>query len=160
MSETLAERFYKYVDEHGPIMPKMTTPCHVWTGGKNKKGYGWFHMGSRRDGTKRPQLAHRVAFFIVHGRWPKNALHRCDNSPCVREDHLFEGTKGDNNRDMAAKGRASRGESHCHAKLTEAEVLAIRFEEGTHQEIGARHGISKTQVGNIKLGKTWAHVKG
>lgn len=160
MAETLAERFLKYVDTNGPIMPRMVTPCHVWTGGKNKKGYGWFGMGSRRDGTKRPQLAHRVAFFIVYGRWPTNALHHCDHPPCVREDHLFEGTRKDNNHDMAAKGRASHGTAHWSAKLTEAEVLAIRFEEGTHQAIGARHGISKTQVGNIKLGKTWASLRG
>lgn len=34
-----------------------------------------------------------------------DTLHECDNPPCINIDHLFEGTPGDNVRDMMAKGR-------------------------------------------------------
>jgi len=39
---------------------------------------------------------------ISDGLW---VLHRCDNPPCCRPDHLFLGTPADNTADMIAKGR-------------------------------------------------------
>jgi hypothetical protein len=78
----------------------------------------------------RMHLAHRVAWGLERGPIPEGlcVLHRCDNPPCVRVDHLFLGTVGDNNADRDAKGRhvALRGEEHGSAKLTEAQVAAIR----------------------------------
>ena len=40
--------------------------CHVWTKAKNSRGYGVIWC----DGKVR--LAHRVAFYLAHGRWPSN----------------------------------------------------------------------------------------
>ena len=100
----MVERFRSYVDVNGPVPAHQPTlgPCHVWTGGRFENGYGAFRMGGRTI------QAHRVAFFLGHGRWPTPCgLHRCDNRACVRLGHLFEGTKGDNNRDRSRKGRSS-----------------------------------------------------
>ncbi len=38
-------------------------------------------------------------------------LHKCDNPPCIRPDHLFLGTLNDNNQDMLKKGRYARGDN-------------------------------------------------
>jgi hypothetical protein len=102
---TLAERFARKVNLNGPTpkhMPHLG-PCHMWTGSMDSKGYGQIQVDGRLV------VAHRVAFFLAHGRWPVPwGLHHCDTPACVRADHIFEGTPADNTADMIAKGR-SRG---------------------------------------------------
>ena len=61
--------------------------CHLWLRARNSRGYGavWF------DGKVR--LAHRVAWFLAHGRWPADGLvidHICEVKACVNPDHLRE----------------------------------------------------------------------
>src|SRR6185312_3623765 len=77
--------------------------CWEWTGARTKKGYGVFG----RTGVKcRTIKAHRAAFLITHGHLPVYVLHRCDNPPCVRPDHLYEGTAAENTSDMISRRRA------------------------------------------------------
>ena len=105
--------FSRFVDKSGD--------CWLWTGTRHPKGYGlYFHHGQHR--------AHRWAWSEVNGPIPEglSVCHHCDNPRCVRPDHLFLGTHGDNNRDRAAKGRSAKGEQSGTAKLTEAAVAEIR----------------------------------
>jgi hypothetical protein len=57
-----------------------------------------------------------VSWLIHYGVIPpgQHVLHRCDNPPCVRPDHLFLGNQGVNNRDMVAKGRHWMQQSDHH----------------------------------------------
>lgn len=85
------------------------TPCREWRGARTR-GYG--HV--RREG--RDWKLHRWIWTLVNGPIPAGAqvLHRCDNPPCFRLDHLFLGTQTDNMRDMAAKGRhPNSAKTHC-----------------------------------------------
>lgn len=78
--------------------------CWEWIAGlKGNNGYGDFSLGVGRN-----IGAHRFAWAITNGPIGDGLFvcHRCDNRKCVRPDHLFLGTAGDNNRDMFAKGRA------------------------------------------------------
>ena len=75
--------------------------CWIWTGSK-VVGYG----GVTHGGLER--YAHRCAWILTNGPIPDEmpwVLHRCDNPPCVRPDHMFLGTALDNARDRDAKGR-------------------------------------------------------
>ena len=93
---TLAERFWLKVNK--------TTGCWLWISATNEHGYGLIGNGPRGS---IPLKAHRASWELHFGPIPlgANVLHRCDNPPCVRPDHLFLGTKRDNSQDMATKAR-------------------------------------------------------
>lgn len=159
----LAERFWEKVNKDGPIPPAKPElgPCWVWTAGiQNRNGYGQFAL---RKGVIR--RAHRVAWELARNTVPDGlwVLHRCDNPPCVRPEHLFLGTPKDNTADMAAKGRGHfppPGEAHPTAILTEADVLAIRRarQQGvTGAALGRQYGVHRSTVYKICSGKSWAH---
>ena len=100
----LAERFWAKV-------PTLGVGCWEWAGGRdNDEGYGRIREG--RGGSPF-LLTHRVAWELTQGPIPDGlmVLHKCDNPPCVRPDHLFLGTNTDNMRDASAKGRMQHGEA-------------------------------------------------
>jgi IS30 family transposase len=56
-------------------------------------------------------------------------------------------------------GTASRGEASGMAKLTEADVHEIRrlLRQGlSHPDIASRFNVGRTNIENIKAGRTWA----
>lgn len=161
-SRTLAERFWAKVDKNGPTMPHMESPCWVWTAERMRTGYGKIKTGSLSDGSRRASLAHRIGFVLQGGQITSvrhYVLHRCDNPPCVRGDHLFSGTQTDNVHDMWRKGRAAPmdGEHHPQAKLSAMDVEAIRTIRasgfGTHQEIADMFGVTQPHITNILAGR-------
>ena len=119
VNKTIAEKFWRHVDKNGPVPPHRPElgPCWLWTAYRNADGYGILGIGLKSAGTARTIGAHRVAFFVEHGRWPEpQALHACDGGAigCVRHDHLFEGTQKDNMADCSEKGRiAASRKTHC-----------------------------------------------
>ena len=114
MNKNTLKRFWSKVHK--------TNNCWIWTGSKRNKGYGAF-MWTGEDGEIIQGRAHRFSYEIMFGKIPKGlcVLHKCDNPACVNPNHLFLGTKADNNNDMRIKGRAVSG-SHktpvdlCHYK--------------------------------------------
>ena len=104
---TLVMRFWMKVDV------RADSECWPYLGWVSK--YGRFSLDrSRVD-------AHRVAWLLVHGD-PGDDLvcHTCDNMPCCNPSHLFLGSHGDNNMDMARKGR------HGIAKLKAEWIPLIK----------------------------------
>lgn len=148
----LVQRFWAKVDKRGD------DECWPWTAGCTTAGYG--SIGSGGAGT--PNLyAHRISYEFAHGTIPEglHVLHSCDNPPCCNPAHLFLGTQVENMADMCAKGRnvpprAPPNNKHA-AKLTKAQVAEIRQASGTYRAIAARFGISRSNVGFIKTGKSW-----
>jgi transcriptional regulator with XRE-family HTH domain len=64
--------------------------------------------------------------------------------------------------DAVSKGRQARGERQGHAKLTQAQVEAIRlrYADGEPQRVLAEEfGVRASAISRIVNGKRWKHVK-
>lgn len=132
--------------------------CLLWTAKINADGYGRLKWNGRH------RAAHRLAYEIAYGPIPKGlaVCHRCDVRNCIEPEHLFVGTHTDNMRDMMAKGRHkrpdSRGEKHGNARLTAADVLAIREDKRRVREIARHYKIDSGAISRIRSGERWGHV--
>ena len=151
--KSIQERFWRNVDRSGE--------CWLWTAGTNDSGYGQIKF----DGWM--QKAHRVAWQLTYGPIPNGngyhgtcVCHRCDNPRCVRPEHLFIGTHGDNMADKKAKHRQIRnkGTANGRAQLTESEVVRIRADKRTVRAIAFDYGIGTSQVSRIRRGAQWVHT--
>ena len=135
---------------------EKTDTCWVWKGKAVKSGHGLFYAATET------LLAHRVSWRLHRGRIKgKRVLHRCDNPPCVRPDHLFSGSQRENVNDAIAKGRWTMppsGEQHHSAKLTESDVRAIRATAGSHAVVARQFGVSKRLILLIRKGRIWRNV--
>ena len=135
--------------------------CWPWTRGLHTQGYG--RCWDTRVGKVR--YAHRLVYELLRGPVPDHLdiLHSCDNPQCVNPAHLRIGTHRENMIEKCEKGRSNtpRGEAAGQAKLTEADVIAIRLASAageSQRSIGGRYGVSNVAVCFIVRRKTWAHV--
>ena len=115
---------------------------------------------------------HRVSYIYHHGPIPVGfcVLHHCDIPRCIHPEHIFAGDHSDNMLDMVSKGRRGpplpgsmlKGEDSAASKLTESEVLEIRYlyEEGKHSyaSLGGMFGVTDVNIWNICKRRTWKHI--
>jgi len=99
--------------------------CWLWTGAKDKDGYGLFKIN------RIMRRAHRLMYEAFYGTFNKKLLvcHTCDNPSCVRPKHLFLGTAKDNNNDAVRKGRykAPSGDKHWTKNKSQVRDTKGRF---------------------------------
>jgi len=157
------ERFWSKVDKNGPVpehCPELGQ-CWIWTAcvaGSNNYG--------RFDFEGKSCVAHRFSFFLANNRWPNGSnpfiLHKCDNSLCVRPEHLTEGNSSSNVIDCIIKDRFPRGEIKKNSKLTNDKVRKIRelyfSEEITQRELARQFGVNQRVIWGILNGEFWTHV--
>jgi len=140
--KTRDDRFWDKVEK--------TDTCWLWKGNKNNCGYGYFWNGEKRV------LAHRYSFEMMFGVIKNCVLHSCDVRLCVRPDHIFDGTRQDNMKDMISKGRAKHPSMRGKwTKLNPEHYKEIKtlWPEMTLHEIGSKFGISYAHVWGVLHGK-------
>lgn len=144
--------------------------CWEWQGARNTSGYGTLKWEGKRV------QAHRVAYFLTHGgiklmtgfrdigkaaRYRRFVLHRCDNKACCNPAHLFLGSMGTNLKDAYDKGRKvqPRGAAHANAKLSTADVRAIRlcYIRGKVRQVdlAAHYRVSQRVISLVVRGETY-----
>lgn len=133
--------------------------CWEWLAGKTKKRYGAFVFNGRN------LIASRMAFILANGniRCDLYALHKCDNPPCCRPDHIYAGTHIDNVRDAVARSgqRHHRGATNCNAKLTVEQVAsarALHLSGVSGNVLAARFGLSQPSMSKLLRGESYREV--
>lgn len=101
----------------------VSTGCHLWNKALNSRGYGvlWF------DG--KLHLAHRLAWLIEHGDWPRRDLvldHICEVKDCVNAAHLRESTNGANIMRAYPRGDAATERRRAGNRAAKARMRAKR----------------------------------
>lgn len=100
------DRFMRFVD-------KQKNGCWIYTGYKNKLGYGYFGIS-----TGRSMLAHRFSYIHFNGNIPDNTEldHLCRNPSCVNPAHL-EAVSHQENMARGITGlhmiKKSKSSTHC-----------------------------------------------
>lgn len=137
------------------VAPTTGSRCWEWNGPRNASGYGRISHG-------RGIMAHRVAWELHFGTIPDglSVCHRCDNRGCVNPAHLFLGTHAENIKDRDSKRRLALGSRCGKAKLTEADILAIRglLETVKPRALATRYNIHISTIYCIRDRKNWKHV--
>lgn len=151
----IEERFWSKVDKTPGLGPNGD--CWEWRASTRSNGTGLVYGQLTVD--KVHWSAHRFSWKMHFGD-PQNmcVCHRCDNTLCVRPDHLFLGTNKDNSFDMLVKGRSMFGEKNKTSVLTEQDVIAIRNSNLTQVKLAEIYGVDQTQISNIITRKQWRHI--
>jgi len=131
--------------------------CLLWPFSKYANGYGDFWVNGKHCGV------HRYMCELAHGPAPSpkhEALHSCGmgHLGCANPRHLRWGTSKENKADTALHGRACRGSRSPVAKLTEADVHAIRrlLSEGRScSGIAVEFGVCSNTIASISTRKNW-----
>lgn len=146
-TETFLELFK---DRVHILDPKDPNGCWLWTGRVAPHGYGILQWSGK------PARAHRVAYF--YSRWTlpedKDICHTCDNKLCVNPNHLWAGSRRENNEDRAKKGRSNprKGDNHHWTKLTDAQIEEIRNSTEVQRVLAEKYGVSQPYISNIQRG--------
>jgi len=128
--------------------------CWLFRGALAANGYGLIWRTNKNVAT------HRVAYEIFCGPITAEDVicHKCDVRNCVNPDHLFKGTRLDNNRDKVEKGGQPRGETHANSKLSEDDITKIlSLRHMTGRAVADLFGVNQSTISRIWGGQRWKH---
>lgn len=139
-----------------------TDDCIIWPFALLAEGYGYVNLNGRQ------RTAHRASLLIHVGDPPASdmdAAHGpCHNRACVNPRHLSWKTRKENIHDRFRDGTLRAGklrilkdpeDPHSPAKLTAAEVAAIRSSPLNQSELARQYGVKQNTVCDIINRKTW-----
>lgn len=156
--EDASMRFMRRVNMVGP------DECWTFRGRLSNKGYATFDWRAPWEDRSRGHPASRMMWLILNGRIPDEleVCHSCDNPACCNPGHLWLGMHKENMEDMSKKGRSNKvgrkGSSHPGAKLSEADVLAIRASTASPSHLARQYEVTAENIQRIRKRLSWAHI--
>lgn len=134
------------------MLAESHTDCVTWPFARSR-GYAYAAWEGKYVSVS------RLICRLSHGDPPDetmHAAHKCGNGKrgCVNPACLYWATRAENESDKIKHGTLVRGERHCWAKVTDAQVANIRRDNRRGNVIAHDYGISPAQVSRIKANKS------
>jgi hypothetical protein len=123
---------------------------------RNRNGYWMISLSGR--GRRTHRYIHRLMLESFIGPAPSRRHTACHNDGDKSNNHLSNlrwDTRLANHLDKKRHGTFQAGENHGMAKLSEADVAAIRASSTPGVELAARFGVTPTTISHIRRGRTW-----
>ena len=112
--------------------------CLLFTGYRNKRGYGIVDVSYDYCEKRFPILAHRLAWVLANDQEipaDKIVCHTCHNPSCCNHEHLYLGTAQTNSDDMVRAGRSCKGRAPLKGIKGTAHPRALYTQEQRDQII-------------------------
>jgi hypothetical protein len=131
---------------------------HPLKQGKNLQGRAQVTLS--RDGVTVRYQVHRLMLEAFTGPCPEGMECRHSDGDHTHNviGNLAWGTHTENMQDKVKHGTHTSGETHPNAKLTEADVKAIRASTGTYKAIASQYGVTTGAIQAVLTGRTWTHI--
>lgn len=134
-----------------------TDECVIWPYAKSgQRHYGLVYVDGKKEYAHRRALAQRTP---MPADKPVARHGPCNTPACMNYRHLSWGTPTENNLDMHRDGTAPVGERNPMARLTAADVLAMRvaYANGVPQRaLAKQYGVSIMTVNRAIRAESWA----
>lgn len=124
--------------------------------------YGYANVRLNRDNKQAWKKVHRLVCEAWQGPPSApgyHAAHLDGDKSNNRPENLAWATAAENSAHKKQQGRpnggAVAGERHSMAKLSAAQVEAIRLAEGSVRQLARSYGVSAAQISRIRSGKKW-----
>jgi hypothetical protein len=142
---------------------KLTSRWKLMKPGVHRKGYLCVNLTPPEGGRYQTFRVHRLVLGAFVGPCPEGMECRHLNgikADC-RLENLAWGTPEQNRQDSRDLGSYDRGSDHSQARLTEADVRAIRtrYAAGAFQrELAVEFGVSLPNISAIVNHHSWKHL--